>query len=208
LQLIAGNFTNMAGIGSVFLGDVQRHRIFSTSTPPSSPPASSIYTRIPSPPRDDDDDDDDDDNDSVEDDDTETTGEAAAAPPMVDANPPKATTIDPMLALELRLRWLEALVLGLPENNPSRAASHRKLGSVPLRKKLLKHGETLVRLAEDVQSRLDAIVEANEGLKRFMAQCKFFSPLFYVQRSNLHNANDLQMTSTKGHSKQRLNTPT
>ena len=168
----------MAGIGSVFLGDVQRHRVFSTSTPPSSPPASSIYTGIPSPPRnDDDDDDDDDDNNSVEDDDTETTGEAAA-PPKLDANPPKATTIDPMLALELRLRWLEALVLGLPENNPSRAASHRKLGSVPLRKKLLKHGETLVRLAEDVQSRLDAIVEANEGLKRFMAQCEILPSPF------------------------------
>lgn len=167
----------MAGIGSVFLGDVQRHRVFSTSTPPSSPPASSIYARIPSPPitgsREDDD------NDSVEDDDTETTGEAAA-PPKVDANPPKATAIDPMLALELRLRWLEALVLGLPENNTSRAASHRKLGSVPLRMKLLKHGETLVRLAEDVQSRLDAIVEANEGLKRFMAQCKLF-PSFFLR---------------------------
>ena len=167
----------MAGIGSVFLGDVQRHRIFSTSTPPSSPPASSIYAGIPSPPGSREDDD----NDSVEDDDTETTGEAAA-PPKVDANPPKATTIDPMLALELRLRWLEALVLGLPENNASRAASHRKLGSVPLKKKLLKHGETLVRLVEDMQNRLDAIVEANEGLKRFMAQCNLFPP-FYTFKS-------------------------
>lgn len=167
----------MAGIGSVFLGDVQRHRVFSTS-PPSSPPGSSIYTRIPSPPPIQDSHKDSD-HDSVEDDDTETA--EAAAPPKVDANPPKATTIDPMLALELRLRWLEALVLGLRENKPSRAASHRKLGSVPLKKKLLKHGETLVRLAEDVQNRLDAIVEENEGLKRFMVQCKLSPSPFHVQ---------------------------
>ena len=173
------DLTGMASIGSVFLGDVQRLRVFSTSTPPSSPPASSRYTGIPSPPpiqnsgKNND-------NDSVVDDDVETTAEAAA-PPKTDVNPQKAPTINPMLALELRLRWLEALVLGLPENNPARAASHRKLGSAPLRKSkrsadekaaLLKHGETLVRLADDVQNRLDAIVEANEGLKRFMAQCR------------------------------------
>ncbi|PFH50264.1 hypothetical protein AMATHDRAFT_123746, partial [Amanita thiersii Skay4041] len=66
--------------------------------------------------------------------------------------------IDPALALELRLRWLETIVLGV------QAA-------------LLKHGETLAHLAEDVQRRLDAIVEANEGLKRFMA--------LYDQHANL-----------------------
>ncbi|KAF8347903.1 hypothetical protein F5887DRAFT_1130843 [Amanita rubescens] len=169
----------MASIGSVFLGDVQRHRVFSTSTPPNSPPASSRYTGIPSPPPiQNSGKNNDNGSDSVVEDDVETTAEAAA-PSQTDVNPQKTPTINPMLALELRLRWLEALVLGLPENNPARAASHRKLGNAPLRKSkrsadekaaLLKHGETLVRLADDVQNRLDAIVEANEGLKRFMAQ--------------------------------------
>lgn len=187
----------MAGIGSVFLGDIQRHRVFSTSTPPSSPPASSRYTGIPSPPPiQNSGKNNDNDSDSLVDDDVETTAEPAALP-KTDVNPQKAPTIDPMLALELRLRWLEALVLGLPENNPTRAASHRKLGSAPLRKNkrstdekaaLLKHGETLVRLADDVQNRLDAIVEANEGLKRFMAQCESLLLL------NCSIINDVQMT--------------
>ena len=180
----------MANIGSVFLGDVQRYRVFSTSTPPSSPPASSIYTSIPSPPPitgssgDD--------HNNIKDDiegETATTATASntmTAPRTGDENLPKGTTtIDPMLALELRMRWLEAIVLGVPENNPGHPISFRnKARSTSLRSNkrsisgaegkatLLKHGETLVRLAKDVRSRLDAIVEANEGLKRFMAQCE------------------------------------
>ncbi|KAK2462708.1 hypothetical protein APHAL10511_005226 [Amanita phalloides] len=160
-------YLEMATIGSVFLGDVQRYRVFSTSTPPGSPPASSIYTKIPSPPP--------------------ITGfsrnshDGAVEDDEDDIHHPQTTTIDPMLALELRLRWLEAIVLGVPESNPPRAASHRKLGSLRTRSgkrsttssvegkaTLLKHGETLARLAKEAQNRLDVIVEANEGLKRFM----------------------------------------
>ncbi|KAF8635049.1 hypothetical protein AX15_000585 [Amanita polypyramis BW_CC] len=176
----------MANIGSVFLGDVQRHRVFSSSSPPGSPPSSSIYTTIPSPPpikgtSGNDHNINNGDNDNIEGE--VTPAKTMTAPPEVGKTLLKGrTAIDPMLALELRVRWLEALVLGIPENNPGHATLHRKVGSIPLRSKqrsisggegkaaLLKHGETLVRLAKDVQSRLDAAVEANEGLKRFMVQ--------------------------------------
>lgn len=35
----------------------------------------------------------------------------------------------------------------------------------------VKSGESLARMAEDVQKKLDAIVEGNEGLKRFINHC-------------------------------------
>ena len=37
----------------------------------------------------------------------------------------------------------------------------------------LKRGETLMRKAEDIQRRLDAIVEGNDGLKRFVNTCMY-----------------------------------
>jgi hypothetical protein len=72
--------------------------------------------------------------------------------------------IDPALSLELRLRWLEAILLGVRQDTKDR----KKLSE-------LKHGETLIRLAEDIQRRLDAAVESNEGLKRFMDHCASIS---------------------------------
>lgn len=40
-------------------------------------------------------------------------------------------------------------------------------------KETLKDGETLVRLAENVQSRLNEAVESNDGLKKFMNHCAY-----------------------------------
>ncbi|KIL69241.1 hypothetical protein M378DRAFT_70192 [Amanita muscaria Koide BX008] len=168
----------MAGIGSVFLGDIQRHRVFSTSTPPSSPPGSAIYSGISSsPPSTEQPTDDNDDNiEGEEQPDTNTN--PATASKDDNAKPLKAVTIDPVLSLELRLRWLEALVFGVPEVKPAstgrvgrslRNTSKRTVSSAENKTTSLKHGETLVRLAKDLQSRLDAIVEGNEGLKRFMS---------------------------------------
>jgi hypothetical protein len=79
--------------------------------------------------------------------------------------------VEPILSLELRLRWLEALLLGVRQDVKTGKGKERVQG--------LKHGETIVRLAEDVQTRLEEVVESNEGLKRFMDHCPF-NPLSRV----------------------------
>ena|SRR5882762_1017293 len=127
----------MSGIGSVFLGDNQRFRMLS-STPPSSPtrsPASFFPTISPSQsPK-------------------QSFSKATAPPPVIDST----------LSLELRLRWLEAILLGVRQDAKDRKGKE-KLNE-------LKYGETLIRLAEDVQRRMDIAVEGNDGLKRFMDHC-------------------------------------
>ncbi|RDB20846.1 hypothetical protein Hypma_012052 [Hypsizygus marmoreus] len=135
-------------IGSVFLGDFQRHRILSSSsaTPPSSPPPSSPPSSI-----------------------------SAFFPHPMPANhhdptppkPPPHPTIDPELALDLRLRWLEAILLGVKQDYSSARDRKGKEREKPYE---LSHGETLCRITEDLQRRLDAVVEGNDGLKRFMSQ--------------------------------------
>lgn len=110
----------MSHIGSVFLGDVQR-RFLSSSTPPISPPPTQLE-------------------------------QAPVILPQVDG-----PAIDPMLSLQLRLRWLEALLYGV------RADAKDK----PLRK-----GATLLRSAQQIQSRLDALVSNNDSLRKYMEHCK------------------------------------
>jgi len=109
-----------AQIGSVFLGDVQRHRILSP-TPPSSPDP------IP------------------------TKKFAPAKQSLMSQKPP---TITPQLSLELRLRWLEALLYGVkPRDKPP------------------EKGETpLLRNAQQIQKRLDDLVQNNDSLRKFMDQ--------------------------------------
>ncbi|KAF7370602.1 hypothetical protein MSAN_00693000 [Mycena sanguinolenta] len=127
----------MASIGSVFLGDTKRRRVLSatsnsTGTPPSSPPPSgsmSVFSSLPSPPP--------------------TIPEIPSKP-----HPP---VVDSALSLELRLRWLEAILLGV-----------RQDGRKGKERDSLSHGETLLRSAEDLQKRLTGIVNSNDGLKRFM----------------------------------------
>jgi hypothetical protein len=72
--------------------------------------------------------------------------------------PAPPTKIAPLLALELRLRWLEALILGVKQD---------------LGRASLKHGETVSKLAETVQRKLNKAVQGNEGLTKFMDQCMF-----------------------------------
>ncbi|TFK39777.1 hypothetical protein BDQ12DRAFT_510594 [Crucibulum laeve] len=133
-------------IGSVFLGDLQRIRHLSTSTPPSSPPPttpSSAYQGFPhSPPA--------------------TIPEMPVPPPPGSSSSTQAArppVIEPALALELRLRWLEAIILGVRQDGKDRKGKE---------KEVLQHGETLVRTAENVRHRLDSVVEGNEGLRKFM----------------------------------------
>ncbi|KAJ7760562.1 hypothetical protein B0H16DRAFT_1312823 [Mycena metata] len=126
-------------IGSVFLGD-RRRRVLSSSasnstgTPPSSPPPtsmSSVFSALPQP----------------------TIPENASS---LKGSP---SVIEPALSLELRLRWLEAILLGVKQDARDRKGKERES---------LSHGETLIRAAGDLQKRLDGIVNSNDGLKRFM----------------------------------------
>lgn len=116
------------------------------------------------------------------------------------ASPLNQTTIDPILALELRVRWLEALILGVtgpldpPTSTVDTARTGRETrgiddrtqkgrgnfkslrGTVAEKQEGNEKGKgrasaTLARLTEDVKKRLDAIVESNEGLKKFMDAC-------------------------------------
>ena len=68
------------------------------------------------------------------------------------------------LSLELRLRWLEAILLGVRQDVKDRSKGKEKLNE-------LKQGDTLIRLAEDIQRRFNIAVQGNDGLKRFMDHC-------------------------------------
>ena len=115
-------------IGSVFLGDVQRHRILSP-TPPSSPDPAPTKKFVPT------------------------------KPPSALQKPPAIT---PELSLELRLRWLEALLYGAKQKDKS-----------------LARGETLLRSAQQIQKRLDDLVQDNDSLRKFMDQCMYLSTPSY-----------------------------
>jgi len=139
----------MANIGSSFLGDLTRHRLRpgggSTpgSTPPASPPpplgpssASAItqsFGPIDIP--------------------TLTSAETA--------KDPSAAPIAPEQSLELRLRWLEALVYGVKPN----AQTAGKAALDP------KKADTLIKSAAILQRRMNEAVSTNDGLRRFVEHC-------------------------------------
>jgi hypothetical protein len=151
----------MSRAGSVFLGDVQRHRIISTppSSPSLSPPPSSVSLSMSSI--------------------LNPTQPTSPSSPPASKPTPIQPAIDPVLSLELRLRWLEALLLGVRQDVKGTKV------------KEMKHGETLVRLAEEVQRRLNAVVSSNEGLKRFMDHC--LSGISHLSSVNLSGFPSSQM---------------
>ncbi|KAF9474751.1 hypothetical protein BDN70DRAFT_884463 [Pholiota conissans] len=157
-------------VGSVFLGDFQRHRLHlptsAHSTPPSSPPSTtggshtgvfSISQSLAAGSEDID-------IDISKMDVLGSKGHQSTENADLPRGPGK---VDPVLALELRLRWLEALILGIKQDLGKGKGKAREeyTGIAPAH---LKPGETLTRLAETVQSKLDKAVIDNEGLKRFM----------------------------------------
>ncbi|GJE90320.1 hypothetical protein PsYK624_064490 [Phanerochaete sordida] len=68
-------------------------------------------------------------------------------------------SITPEVSLDLRLRWLETLLFGARQD-----AQERRTSQVPPGKS----NATLARGAEEVQRRLETIVQNSEGLKRFL----------------------------------------
>lgn len=80
--------------------------------------------------------------------------------------PESKPVIDSPLSLELRLRWLEALILGVKQTNVDSG----------------KHN--IIRSAEDIRKRLDTVVQSNDGLRKFMDQydqyAQYLSPAFVL----------------------------
>lgn len=77
--------------------------------------------------------------------------------PTVKPPPP----VPPTLSLDLRLRWLEALLLGARPDVAERKHAETKAG------------QTVARSVEDLQRKLDMIVQGNDGLRKFMDHCNY-----------------------------------
>jgi hypothetical protein len=149
----------MANIGSVFLGDVQRNRLRSSgstpvSTPPSSPPPISLTScgATHSPPA------------------TTTTTPDSAIPDSIpeQGKPTAQPHLVPEQSLELRIRWLEAILYGAKYEEPLAGLRERKPG--------LKRGETLVRAAEHAHRRMNDIASNYDVLRRFIGHCELLLP--------------------------------
>ncbi|KAI0260092.1 hypothetical protein BC834DRAFT_902306 [Gloeopeniophorella convolvens] len=159
----------MATIGSVFLGDVQRNRLRSSgstpgSTPPSSPPPAITTTQgmmQPLPP-------------SI----LEFDPEVDALPPQMAVPPQPAPAPQPPLApaqsLELRVRWLEALLYGVKAEDTLARPGERHAS--------LKRGDTVARAAERAQRRLGDLAGAHDPVRKFLAHyeqhAQYLTPAF------------------------------
>lgn len=74
-------------------------------------------------------------------------------------------TIDPVLSLQLRIRWLEALLLGVKHDaNKGKLTSQTGKGSSGDR-------VTLSRQVDKLQRRVNGLVESNDSLRKFMDRC-------------------------------------
>ncbi|TFY67576.1 hypothetical protein EVJ58_g1541 [Rhodofomes roseus] len=68
----------------------------------------------------------------------------------------KPPSIPPALSLDLRIRWLETLLYGArPEGAERKHVETR-------------NGETLARRADELQHKLDEVVQANDSVRKFM----------------------------------------
>lgn len=93
--------------------------------------------------------------------------------------PPKPVNIDPVLALQLRVRWLETLISGL---RPSLGQSDPKSNDPGT--------ATLLRKAEDLHAKLHDALDHNETCKKFLKNCK------YCLRTRELSLNVVKTTST------------
>ncbi|KAF8328841.1 uncharacterized protein EI90DRAFT_3063759 [Cantharellus anzutake] len=71
---------------------------------------------------------------------------------------PPTASVPPLISLELRIRWLEALISGLDTRNNHRGRTQTKGKDI----------KGLLHMTQDVQRELEEILEANDSLRRFM----------------------------------------
>ena len=86
----------------------------------------------------------------------------------------------PTQSLQLRLRWLEALIYG---------AKHESLAGLHERKPDLKRGETLLRAAEHAHRRMNDVASAHDALRKFISQCEP-PPHFHRRSTNFLRTDD------------------
>ena len=145
------------------IGDVQPNRLRSpgstaSSIPPTSPTlaahTSPVTTRLPT---------------------DSTQAREKPTPPQPDLSPAQS--------LELRIRWLEAILYG--------AQRDESLAGLRERKPELRRGETLIRAAEQAQRRMNDIANTYDVLRRFIGHCKPFPSLpvelTTLQTNNMRN---------------------
>ena len=91
--------------------------------------------------------------------------------------------LSPAQSLELRIRWLEAILYG--------AQRDESLAGLRERKPELRRGETLIRAAEHAQRRMNDIANTYDVLRRFIGHCESFSSppakLTALQTNSMHN---------------------
>lgn len=105
-------------------------------------------------------------------------------------NPPPSTApplpkISSEVSLDLRVRWLETLLYGSKQDPKERRGTRADA----------KNSTTLVRGVEDLQNRLSAIVQTNEGLKRFIDHCESLISLFVWHRPQARRASQMNNTA-------------
>lgn len=90
--------------------------------------------------------------------------------------PSRPPTVDPVTSLELRVRWLEALVSGMSGVDPHSAGHHHSKSKADDLKEKEKEENArnfgLLRKVDQVQQQLDQVVEENDQLRRFMSKCE------------------------------------
>jgi len=92
------------------------------------------------------------------------------SPPSSPHHPPK---ISPEVALQLRVQWLEAILLGVNDDKKrSKRAQNKADGDDGDDGDDDDEQVSLTRQAEELQRRLDGIVAESDGLRRFIETCK------------------------------------
>lgn len=86
------------------------------------------------------------------------------SPPSSPHHPPK---ISPEVALQLRVQWLEAILLGVNDDKKRSKRAQNKADNDDDDEQV-----SLTRQAEELQRRLDGIVAESDGLRRFIETCK------------------------------------
>ena len=92
---------------------------------------------------------------------------SSMSPPSSPSTLQQSMMISPEVALDLRIRWLEALVKGVNIREEQPIDVKQRVNGVGKAK-----DTDLARRIEEIQSKLDGIVEGNDSLKLFMQYCE------------------------------------